>query len=30
MKNYILDTNVLLHDPNSLLSFEDNQRPGPD
>ena len=23
-KNYILDTNVLLHDPNSLLSFEDN------
>ena len=25
MKNYILDTNVLLHDPNSLLSFEDNQ-----
>ena len=24
MKNYILDTNVLLHDPNSLLSFEDN------
>ena len=24
MKNYILDTNVLLHDPNSVLSFEDN------
>ena len=24
MKNYILDTNVLLHDPNSLLSFTDN------
>ncbi len=24
MKNYIIDTNVLLHDPNSLLSFEDN------
>ncbi|HWN96743.1 MAG TPA: PIN domain-containing protein, partial [Methylomirabilota bacterium] len=24
MKNYILDTNVLLHDPNSLLSFRDN------
>jgi len=23
-KNYILDTNVLLHDPNSLLAFEDN------
>src|SRR5437867_3144617 len=23
-KNYILDTNVLLHDPNSLLSFQDN------
>src|SRR5262245_56263751 len=23
-KNYILDTNVLLHDPNSLLSFEQN------
>ncbi len=25
MKNYIIDTNVLLHDPNSLLSFEENQ-----
>src|ERR1700722_17992638 len=24
MKNYILDTNVLLHDPNSLLSFHEN------
>jgi len=24
-KNYILDTNVLLHDPNSLLKFDDNQ-----
>ena len=24
MKNYILDTNVLLHDPNSILSFEEN------
>ena len=24
MKNYILDTNVLLHDPNSLLNFEEN------
>jgi len=24
VKNYILDTNVLLHDPNSLLSFTDN------
>jgi PhoH-like ATPase len=23
-KNYILDTNVLLHDPNCLLSFEEN------
>lgn len=23
MKNYILDTNVLLHDPNSLLNFEE-------
>ena len=23
-KNYILDTNVLLHDPDSLLSFEEN------
>jgi PhoH-like ATPase len=23
-KNYILDTNVLLHDPNSLLKFDDN------
>ncbi len=24
VKNYILDTNVLLHDPDSLLSFTDN------
>ena len=24
VKNYILDTNVLLHDPNSLLSFKNN------
>ncbi len=24
MKNYILDTNVLLHDPNSILNFTDN------
>jgi PhoH-like ATPase len=24
VKNYIIDTNVLLHDPQSLLSFEDN------
>jgi len=24
VKNYILDTNVLLHDPNSLFSFQDN------
>jgi PhoH-like ATPase len=24
VKNYILDTNVLLHDPSSLLSFQDN------
>ncbi|MBC8096384.1 MAG: PhoH family protein, partial [Akkermansiaceae bacterium] len=24
MKNYILDTNVLLHDPHSLLNFEEN------
>ena len=24
MKNYILDTNVLLHDPNSLFNFADN------
>ena len=24
VKNYILDTNVLLHDPNSLLNFNDN------
>jgi len=24
VKNYILDTNVLLHDPNSILAFKDN------
>ena len=24
MKNYILDTNVLLHDPNSLLNFKEH------
>ncbi len=24
VKNYVLDTNVLLHDPNSLVSFENN------
>lgn len=24
VKNYILDTNVLLHDPNSLLNFKEN------
>jgi PhoH-like ATPase len=24
VKNYIIDTNVLLHDPNSILSFADN------
>ena len=24
MKNYVLDTNVLLHDPNALFRFEDN------
>jgi PhoH-like ATPase len=24
VKNYILDTNVLLHDPNSILNFSDN------
>ncbi|HEY1172329.1 MAG TPA: PhoH family protein [Verrucomicrobiae bacterium] len=24
MKNYILDTNVLLHDPHSLLNFQEN------
>lgn len=25
VKNYILDTNVLLHDPHSLVSFQENQ-----
>lgn len=24
MKNFVLDTNVLLHDPNSILNFQDN------
>ncbi|MBM3847054.1 MAG: hypothetical protein FJ405_12310, partial [Verrucomicrobia bacterium] len=24
VKNYVLDTNVLLHDPSAVLSFEDN------
>src|SRR5262245_7358071 len=24
VKNYILDTNVLLHDPNSILSFQEH------
>ena len=24
MKNYVLDTNVLLHDPRSILNFQDN------
>jgi len=24
VKNYVLDTNVLIHDPNSIYSFEDN------
>jgi PhoH-like ATPase len=24
VKNYILDTNVLLHDPNSLLNFQEH------
>ena len=24
VKNYIIDTNVPLHDPNSLLSFQEN------
>ena len=23
-KNYVLDTNVLLHDPNAIFRFEDN------
>ena len=23
-KNYVVDTNVLLHDPNALLNFEEN------
>jgi len=25
VKNFVLDTNVLLHDPNSLLNFQDNR-----
>lgn len=25
VKIYVLDTNVLMHNPNSILSFEDNQ-----
>ncbi|HOH12085.1 MAG TPA: PIN domain-containing protein, partial [Thermotogota bacterium] len=24
VKNYVLDTNVLLHDPHALFSFQDN------
>ncbi|MEN8446463.1 MAG: PIN domain-containing protein, partial [Cyanobacteria bacterium J06555_13] len=24
-KIYVLDTNVLLHDPNAMLRFEDNE-----
>ena len=24
VKNYVLDTNVLLHDPDALLNFQDN------
>ena len=24
-KTYILDTNVLVHDPNSLFAFQDNE-----
>ncbi|MCK4691582.1 MAG: PhoH family protein, partial [Desulfuromonadales bacterium] len=24
MKNYVLDTNVLLHDPQAIYKFEDN------
>ena len=24
-KIYVLDTNVLLHDPNAIFSFEDNE-----
>lgn len=24
-KNYVIDTNVLLHDPNSMLNFQENQ-----
>ncbi len=25
-KNYVLDTNVLLHDPHAIFKFEDNDR----
>ncbi len=25
VKNYVLDTNVLLHDPNAIFNFQDNQ-----
>ena len=25
IKNFVLDTNVLLHDPNALFHFEDNR-----
>jgi len=24
IKNFIIDTNVLIHDPNSILNFQDN------
>ena len=24
LKNYVLDTNVLMHDPNAIFKFEDN------
>ena len=24
VKNYVLDTNVLLHDPSAILSFKEN------
>ena len=29
VKNYILDTNVLLHDPNSLLTLQGEHGPDP-
>lgn len=25
IKNFVLDTNVLLHDPNALFEFQDNR-----